>query len=173
MTNKPVVTVGDILRPESKLDPMTLDTTEIKELSNAMPRDGNIDINNAEVLATKYLRGADLCGELIAVATAFMSKTKDAKQRAYNQAFLIKSSMNKDIKTDKMRIAFAELDDDYTSACEEYNKALAFSKWVESKYSSFNKMHYLCKKILERAYSHEKAAGWNGQPQVVNDNEGW
>jgi hypothetical protein len=172
MTNKPVVTVGEILG-SNKFDPMTLDTTEIKELSNAMPKDGNIDINNAEVLATKYLRGADLCGELIAIATAYVSRTKDAKQRAYNQAFLIKSAMNKNIKTDKMRIAFAELDDDYTNACEDYNKAVAFSKWVESKYSSFNKMHYLCKKILERAYSHEKAAGWNGAPQVENDNEGW
>jgi hypothetical protein len=173
MTNKPVVTVGKILGAGAKFDPMALDTTEIKELSNAMPKDGNIDVNNAEALATKYLRGADLCGELIAIATAYMSRTKDAKQRAYNQAFLVKSAENKGIKTDKMRVAFAELDDDYQNACEDHNKALAFSKWVESKYSSFNKMHYLCKKILERAYSHEKAAGWNGSPQVADDNESW
>jgi len=171
MTNKPV-TVGTIIGSENDFDPMALDTTEIRELSNAMPKDGNIDINNAEVLATKYLRGADLCGELMAIATAYVSRTKDAKQKAYNQAFLIKSAMNKNIKTDKMRVAFAELDEDYLKACEDYNKSIAFSKWVESKYSSFNKMHYLCKKILERAYSHEKAAGWNGQPQV-DDNDGW
>ena len=171
MTNKPVVTVGNIIDSEKNFDPMTLDTTEIQELSNAMPRDGNIDINNAEVLATKYLRGADLCGELIAIATAFVSRTKDEKQRAYNQGFLIKSAENKNIKTDKMRVAFAELDEDYLNACENYNKAVAFSKWVESKYSSFNKMHYLCKKILERAYSHEKAAGLNGK--VEDDNDGW
>lgn len=170
MNNKPVVTVGEILGSDGRFDPLTLDTSEIKELSNSMPRDGNIDINNAEVLATKYLRGADLCGELIAVATAYVSRTKDAKQRAYNQAFLVKSSLNKNIKTDKMRVAFAELDEDYLSACEDYNKAVAFAKWVESKYSSFNKMHYLCKKILERAYTHEKAAGWN--PTVIEE-ESW
>ena len=170
MNNKPIVTVGEILGSGANFDPLTLDTSEIKELSNAMPRDGNIDINNAEVLATKYLRGADLCGELIAVATAYVSRTKDTKQRCYNQAFLIKSSLNKSIKTDKMRIAFAELDKEYEDACGEYNKAIAFAKWIESKYSSFNKMHYLCKKMLERAYTHEKAASFN--PTVIEE-DGW
>lgn len=169
MTSEPI-TVGKMLNVDKNFDPMRLDTGEIKELSNAMPKDGNIDINNAEVLATKYLRGADLCGELTAIATAYVSRTKDAKQKAYNKAFLIKSAENKNIKTDKMRIAFAELDEDYLDACDDYNKAIAFSKWVESKYSSFNKMHYLCKKILERAYMHEKGANWNGQAKT---DEGW
>ena len=140
MTNKPV-TIGDILAPNTSNDPMALDTTEIKQLSNAMPKDGNIDVNNAEVLATKFLRGADLCGELIAIATAYVSRAKDAKQKAYNNAFLIKSAANSNIKTDKMRVAFAELDNDYQNACEDYNKAVAFSKWVESKYSSFSTIH--------------------------------
>jgi hypothetical protein len=168
---KQIITAGEVLGSEHSFDPMALDITEIKELSSALPRDGNIDINNAEVLATKYLRGVDLCGELVAMATAYVSKTKDAKQRAYNQAFLIKSSTNKSIKTDKMRVAYAELDDDYSSACEEHNKALAFFKWIESKHKSFEKMHYLCKKILERAYPHEKMAGWNGNGPT--NTEGW
>lgn len=168
---KPVV-FKDILKSE-ELDLMNIDTSEIKELSDAMPRDGNIDLNNAEAMATQFLRGADLCGELMALATAFVSKTKDAKQKAYNQAFLIKSQQNKNIKTDKMRIAFAELDDDYQSACEKYNQAIAFHRWVDSKYNSFNKMHYLCKKILDRGYTHEGAGGWNGRGPEVTDDEGW
>ncbi len=168
---KDITTAGEVLKLKYNFDPMALDITEIKELSGALPKDGNIDINNAEVLATRYLRGMDLCGEIIAMATAHLSKTKDTKQRTYNQAFLIKSSTNKSIKTDKMRVAYAELDDDYSNACEEYNRALAFYKWIESKYKSFEKMHYLCKKILERAYPHEKAAGWNG---IIHSNpEGW
>lgn len=165
MTTTPA-TVGDLY----SLDPSKLDTSEIKELSNAMPKDGNIDLNNAEVLATKYLRGADRCGELMAIATAYVSKTKDAKQRAYNTAFLVKSADHKHIKTDKMRVAFAELDDDYQDACEEHNKALMFAKWVESKYNSFNKMHYMCKKILDRGYDHERQTGFN---TPVIEEEGW
>lgn len=169
MNNESIITVGDIIGSNSNFDPLTLDTSEIKELSSAMPKDGNIDTNNAEVLATKYLRGADQCGELVAVATAYLSKTKDAKQRTYNQAFLIKSSLNKNIKTDKMRVAFAELDDDYSDACDEYNKARSFFKWIESKHSSFITMHYHCKKILERHYSGEKTAGWNPNPETDKD----
>ena len=165
MSNTPS-TVGDLYQ----LDPSNIDTSEIKELSNAMPKDGNIDTNNAEILATKYLRGSDKCGELMAISVAYVSKTKDAKQKAYNYAFLVKSAEHKHIKTDKMRVAFAELDDDYQIACEDYNKALMFAKWIESKYSSFNKMHYMCRKILDRGYEGERASSWNGN--VIEEN-GW
>jgi len=143
-------------------DPLTINTSDIQELSNAMPKDGNIDVNNAEVLATKYLRGSDLCGELIAMATAHVAKTDKEKKKAYNVAFLIKSQENKNLKTDKMRVAFAELDDDYLEACDEYNKAIAFKTWVDSKYSSFIKAHYMCKTIMKRGYDHERASSWNG-----------
>lgn len=172
MTNKPV-TVGEVLKLDGRsFDPMTIDTNDIRVLSDAMPKDGNIDTNNAEVLATKYLRGADLCGELIAIATAYVSKTKDAKQRAYNYAFLVKSEPISRIKTDKMRIAFAELDDDYMVGCEDYNKAVAFFKWIESKHSSFIKMHYLCRSVVKRGYEQENASSWNG-PVIEEENSGW
>lgn len=148
-----------------------IDTTEIQELSAAMPRDGNIDLNNAEVMATKYLRGADLCSELMAVATAQVGKAKDAKQRAYNYAFVVKTQQHPHLKTDKMRIAFAELDEDYQSACEKFNEASAFYKWINSKYESFIRMHYMCKKILDRGYAHERASGFNGDfDKVANEN---
>ena len=170
MTNK-TITVGEVLGIEKKFDPMDLDITEIKELSNALPKDGNIDINNAEILATKYLRGLDVCGELAAAAIAHVSKTKDIKQQAYNRAFLIKSSEHKNIKTDKMRVAFAELDNDYMSACVVYNRASAFAKWIDSKCKSFEKMHYLCKKLLDRAYVNESASSWN--PTIIEKEDSW
>src|SRR3990172_7437666 len=84
-----------------KFDPLTLDTSEIKELSNQMPKDGNIDLNNAEVLAVKYLRGADICAELLAIATAHANRSKHLKEVAYSRAFL-KSKDDKSVKTDKM-----------------------------------------------------------------------
>ena len=165
-----ITTAGQLFASD-QFDPMTLEIGEIKELSNAMPRDGHIDINQAEVLATKYLRGADICSELLALATSHMAKTKDAKQKAYNYAFLVKSQTMKNIKTDKMRVAYAELDDEYLAACEAFNKATAFLKWVELKYNIFNKVHYLCKKMLDREYTGEKSAGWNGSG--TNIEEGW
>jgi len=171
MENKSL-TVRDLFGAGSQaFSPMDIDLTEIKLLSNAMPKDGNIDVNNAEVLATKYLRGADQCGELIAIATAFVAKTKSKKEIAYNRAF-VKYRDDKKIKTDKMRAAMAEIDDDYIEATNRYNESIAFAKWINSKYDSFNKMHYMCKKILDRAYPHERSAGWNGSIDN-SDNDGW
>lgn len=153
-----------------------IDTSEIQELSKAMPRDGNIDLNNAEVLATKYLRGADLCSEVVAIATAQLGGAKDAKQRAYNYAYVVKSQQQTNLKTDKMKIAFAELDDEFQLACIKHNEAAAFYKWVNSKYDSFIRMHYMCKKILDRGYGHERASSFNGDLDKVTDTDidsGW
>ena len=132
----------------------------------------NIDVNNAEVLATKYLRGADLCGEFMALSIAYMLKTKNAKQFAYNYAFLIKSESNERLKTDKMRISFAELDEDYLQACEDYSKAILFAKWIESKHNIFNKMHYMCKTIIKRGYEQEQASSWNGSV-IEEEDDNW
>jgi hypothetical protein len=156
------LTVGDVLSGGEKgFDPLNIDTTEIKYLSNAMPKDGNIDVNNAEVLATKYLRGADMCAELLAVATAYVQKADTQKKKAYSEAALVKSK-DAGIKTDKSRAWFADMDDDYIKACNRHSEALAFVKWIGSKYDSFVKMHYLCRNIVKRGMEGEAAAGWGG-----------
>jgi len=178
---KQLVTVRDVLNGgnSNEFDPMNLDTAEIRTLSDAMPKDGNIDINMAEILATKYLRGADICSELLAIATAHVSKMDTLKKKAYSYAALVKAAAN-NIKTDKSRAWFAEMDDDYINASNKYSEAMAFAKWVSSKYDSFNKMHYLCKHILKRAYPHEQASSWNGiieegnkEPNVGQDPNAW
>lgn len=174
MTNKSL-TVKDLLgRDVEEFDPMKLDTSEIRELSEAMPKDGNIDLNNAEVLATKYLRGSDLCSELLAIATAYVAKTDALKKKAYSYAAMVKAADN-NVKTDKSRAWFADMDDDYMSACNKYAEAIAFAKWVDGKYESFTKMHYMCKKILDRGYTHERMASFNGdvEKMINNDEKGW
>src|SRR5574342_517615 len=117
------LTVKDLLGKDvHEFDPMKIDTSEIRELSEAMPKDGNIDLNNAEVLATKYLRGADLCSELLAIATAYVAKTDTLKKKAYSYAAMVKASEN-NAKTDKSRAWFAEMDDDYIAASNKHAEA--------------------------------------------------
>jgi hypothetical protein len=78
-----------------------------------------------------------------------------------------------------MRAAFAEIDEEYLEACEKYAEAIAFAKWVNGKYDSFNKMHYMCKKVLDRGYTHERASNFGGSPDPSGDgkeeweNETW
>ena len=170
--NRQALTVRDLLHcGDPSIDPMNIDTGEIKELSNAMPKDGNIDLNNAEILATKYLRGSDLCAELLAVAVAYVQTTDTLKKKEYSVAALERSEIyfadknggrKPDKITDKMRGLYADMDGDYIAVCQKHDEALAFAKWVDGKYNSFNKMHYMCKKILDRGYPHEMNANFNG-----------
>jgi len=150
-------------------DPMSIDTSEIRALSNALPKDGNIDLNNAEVLATKYLRGADICAEMLAIATAYAQKSDTLKKKAYSEAALIKSK-TAGIKTDKSRAWFADADDDYIEASNKYSEAIAFVKWISNKYDSFVKIHYMCRNIVKRGYEHEQAESWNGK---IPEDSGW
>lgn len=169
---KQALTVRELLQcSEETLDPMNIDTSEIRALSDAMPKDGNIDLNNAEVLATKYLRGADLCAELLAIATAYVQKTDTYKKKAYSEAALVNAEeyfiqknngKRPDKITDKMRTLYADMDEAYVQASQKHDEALAFAKWINGKYESFNKMHYMCKKILDRGYTHERMANFNG-----------
>lgn len=155
----------------SNFDPMTLDTSELKALSDCIPKDGNIDINIAEVLATKFLRGADVCSELMSIATAHVAKMDAEKKKTYGYAATVKASQA-NIKTTASRSWFADQDDDYIAACNKYAEAQGFLKWVIGKHESFVRGHYLCKKILDRAYPHEKQASWNGA-QPNEEEKGW
>lgn len=154
-----ILTGRDIVSRD--IDPLDINIDEIKDLSNLIPRDGHIDLNIAEELATKFLRGMDLCSELSAMCLAEQTKRQDEKARAYNRA-IIKTANQPGLKTDKMRTAFAEVDQEYIDAQNELNKIKAFSKFIDGKFNSFKAAHYLCKNMLDRGYGHERASNWNG-----------
>ena len=165
------LTIRDVLLVGGKdFDPLNIDTSEIRELSNLLPKDGQIDVNQAEILATRFLRAGDICGELMAIATCHVSKLETAKKRAYSEAALAKASAA-GIKTDKSRQLFADADPDYIEACNRYSEALAMLKWIDSKYNSFIRAHYNAKKLLDRQYSHEQASGFNVSTDKVIEEE--
>lgn len=156
------LTVRELLNGGDEcFDPLSIDTTELKELSNSIPKDGNIDINIAEELATKYLRGSDICSELLAIAVTHVQKCDTERKRAYGYAASVKATAS-GTKTDKARAWFADQDEDYIKACNKYAEATGFMKWVSGKLESFIKSHYMCKKMLDRGYEHERQGGWNG-----------
>jgi len=164
------LTARDMFNDE--FNPLDINISEIKSLSQALPGDGNIDLNNAEVLATKYLRGADLCSDILAIATAHAQKCDTLKKKAYSYAALVKSAEQK-IKTDKSRAWFADTDEDYIQASNNYTESIAFVKWVGSKMDSFIKMHYLCRSIVKRGMDQEGASGWSGKGPENEEEDGW
>lgn len=150
-------------------DPMNIDLGEIKELSMSIPTDGQIDINQCEILAAKSLRIADLCSEYLAIATCHASKCETNKKKCYSVAALSKASVA-GIKTDKSRAWYGESDEDYIEACNKYSEALALVKWLTSKHDSAVRFHYLCKQMLTRNYTNERSAGFSADPdKMVED----
>jgi hypothetical protein len=66
----------------SNFDPEAIDVSEIQALSESIPRDGHVDLAMAPVLACKFLRGADICGELLAILSWWCAKKDDMKKLA-------------------------------------------------------------------------------------------
>jgi hypothetical protein len=162
------LTVRDMFQVD--FDPLNIDTREIQELSASLPSNGQIDINQAEILAVRFLRGADVCGDLLSIATCHLSKCETEKKRAYSQAALVKASASGH-KTDKAKAWFAECDQDYIDAANKHSEALAFVKLIASKHESFIRAHYSAKKLLDRYYGHEKTASFIGSNEKLAQEE--
>jgi len=139
-------------------DPERIDVTEIRELTDAIPPDGNVDIVIAEVLATKFLRGADRCSEILAQLTWWEAKMDDEKRRALAKAALV-TAVEKGLKTATEKRTYADGDPEYLKACESANRAKAMKQWFKNKHESLVSAHYLMKEIAKGGRSHQAAGG--------------
>lgn len=167
-----IITMREALNlvESSQINPLDIDTSEIRALTSSLPQSNQIDINMAEIVATKALRISDLCSELMAIVSCHVSKLETEKKRLYSQAALVKA-VEFGHKTDKARCLFAESDAEYISACNKYSEAQAMLKWIGAKYDGAIRLHYNCKKMLDREYSHERASGFNISTEKVIEQE--
>lgn len=139
-------------------DPEKIDVTEIRELTDAIPPDGNVDMAIAEVLATRFLRGADRCSEILAQLTWWEAKKDDEKRRALAKAALV-TAAEKGLKTATEKRTYAEGDSEYLKACEAANRAKAMKQWFKNKHESLVSAHYLMKEIAKGGRFHQRAGG--------------
>lgn len=142
----------------SSFDPEKLDVSEITELTESIPKDGNVDVAIAEALATKFLRGADRCAEFLAQMTWWEAKMDDEKRRALAHATLITAD-SKGLKTATEKKVYADGDPNYLKACEASNKAKAMKQWFKNKHESLVSAHYLMKDIAKGGRPHQRAGG--------------
>ena len=150
------ITIADALQFDA-FDPTRIDVSEINALTAAIPADGNVDANIAENMATRFLRGADRCSELLAVFTWWAAKKEDEKRHVYSAKFFEAPAHGH--KTAAARKAYAEGADDYLAACDAANKAKAMKQWVQNKHDSLVSAHYLMKQISKSERRGEPAAG--------------
>lgn len=155
-------------------DPLNIEVNEFKELANSMPKDANIDIPNAEKLASRFLRAADRCSEILSTLVLWEGKKKAELGKTKSTLFLAASSEGH--RTVKDREAYAESHDDYIAASEEYLKALAMKKFFELKQKWFVEAHHLMKQRLRGEYKHQKASGFSetaGQDEQPWGEKSW
>lgn len=143
-----------------------IDTSEIDELSEWLPRNGIIDINIAERGLVLTLHGQNICQEKIAKVDHLISIKEGKKNKAWTKAALEKASVAGH-KVVKNREWFAQADDDFIEACNEVAIAKAAKKWLENKAAYFSGWHYAFKTFLKRDYSLEKLG--NFQVGAYND----
>lgn len=150
-------------------DPEKLDVSEITELTDSIPKDGNVDIAIAEVMATKFLRGADRCAEILAQLTWWEGKKDDEKRHALSTAFLVTAGQ-RGLKTATEKKVYAEGDPEYLKACDASNRAKAMKQWFKNKHESLVSAHYLMKDIAKGGRPHQRA----GQvPDCFTDEPPW
>jgi len=142
----------------ASFDPEKIDVSEITELTDSIPKDGNVDTAIAEVMATRFLRGADRCAEILSQLTWWEGKMDDEKRHVLAKAFLV-TATQKGLKTAAEKKVYAEGDAEYLIACDASNKAKAMKQWFKNKHESLVSAHYLMKDIAKGGRSHQRAGG--------------
>lgn len=152
----------ETIRERFNLDnfnPLDIEIDEFKELADSMPRDANIDIPNASLLASRFLRAADRCSEILSTLILLEGKTKSRVNTIRNRLFL--SAQREGHKTVKDKEAYAESHEDFVSAVNDYNEAYAVRKFFETKQKWFVDAHYLMRQRLKGEYNHQPASGFS------------
>jgi len=152
------VRLGDLLKVDG-LNPMNIDVSYIQSVSNMVPKDGSIDLHEAEKLATIFLRCADYCGELISQAVRLVGY-KDAERKA-KKADAIENKITKGTPATTARETYSN-DASYISASNSHSEAEAFLVWIKQKYENLIKAHVLCKDLLKAHVEGRSMASWEG-----------
>lgn len=161
------VRLGDILNIEN-FDPMNVDVGYIQQISHMVPRDGSIDLNEAEKLATVFLACADYCGELISQAVRLVGY-RDAERKS-KKGDAIESKIAGKTPATTARETYSN-DPTYVTAAKEHADAEAFLIWIKQKYENLMKAHVLCKDLLKAHVDNRNVSGWDGIEEDFDSTE--
>lgn len=152
------VRLGDLLNIEG-FDPMNVDVSYIQGTSHMIPRDGSIDLHEAERLATVFLSCADYCGELISQAVR-LTGFRDADKKSRKGDAIEQKIAGKTPAT-TARETYSN-DPAYIKAAQAHADAEAFLTWIKLKYENLIKAHVLCKDLLKSHTEGRNVSNWDG-----------
>jgi hypothetical protein len=158
------IRLGDLLNIDG-FDPMDIDVSYIQGTSHMIPRDGSIDLNEAERLATVFLCCADYCGELISQAVR-LAGVRDADKKS-KKGDAIERKISGKTPATTARETYGN-DPEYVKSAESHTDAEAFLTWIKLKYENLVKAHVLCKDLLKSHTESRNVASWDGVEEDFN-----
>jgi len=156
--SRKALTIREVLDIDN-FDPMSIDVSEFDELAKSMPRDANIDLQTAEMLAAQYLRAADRCSEILSTLIWFEGRIKAKKNATRSRLYLM--AKDEGFKTVEDRKAFAESHADYIEADEALAAAYAARKNFDMRHDYFLKSHQYMKERLRSEQKLQNSSGFS------------
>lgn len=151
------VRMGDILKLKD-FDPMNVDVSYIQETIDLIPKSGVIDMNQAERLATVFLRCADYCSDLVAQAVRYLGHKDSLKKAGKGTAIETKIASKTPATT--ARETYGN-DPIYITASEKHAEAQAFLSWIQQKHNNLIKAHVLCKDLMKAHTQVRDQSSWD------------
>jgi len=158
------IKLGDILKVED-FNPMEVDITYIEETIQLIPKSGMIDLNQAEQLATAFLRCADYCSSLIAQAVRLIGY-RDAEKKS-QKGTAIETKIQSKVPATTAREVYGN-DENFIKACNSHTEAQVWSSWINQKYDNLIRAHVLCKDILKSQVQSRNVANWEAKECTEN-----
>lgn len=142
-----------------------IDTSQLDDVSNWLPKNGVVDLNIAEQGLIHTLHAQNLCQDIIVKIDRWIGIKEAEKDKAWTKAALEKAGQAGH-KTIKNKEWFAQADEDYIEANNQLTLAKACKKYFEKKSDYFSGWHYAFKTFLKRDYDLERlgnfqSAGYN------------
>lgn len=138
-----------MVREQLGLPVSNLVVDQIVEIHKDIPTNvSNLNPSYAQYLSGRFLKGMDLCADLYAIAVACELKKETLKKKEHGSA-LLKRAKEHGAKTAKDKEAYANLDESYLEAADEFADAKSFRLLVEMRRKDFEKAHYLMRKVSE------------------------
>jgi len=140
-------------------DPLKVDIDYITETVDLLPSNSHVDIHQAEELATRFLRCADYCSDLLARAMRYVAEQETLMKSA--RADAIETKIANGVSATAAKELFGN-DSGFIKASRSLATATAWQHWLENKYQNLLKAHHHCKEIMKAYQQGKPAAGWGG-----------
>lgn len=123
---------------------------EIIAISRSIPENVNgLDSLAATDLANKFLKGQDMCGELLSLAVSYELKMSAITDATFSEAILVRAKAA-GIGNATERKIFGSSDPQYLAANLKLTQAKMFKVLLEEKRNVFGKGHHLMKSLIQK-----------------------